>query len=67
MKNPHSSKDTPLKPFLLISEIKTCAISSSFCKPSLIAVVCGMSEPVNYFKALAGEVGGLRLCNSFAF
>lgn len=25
MKNPHSSKDTPLKPFLLISEMKTCA------------------------------------------
>ena len=53
--------------FLLISEIKTCAISSSFCRPSLIAVVCGMSKPVNYFKALAGEVLGLRLCNSFAF
>ena len=44
VENPHHSKDTALKPFLLISEMKTCAISSSFSRPSLIAVVCGMSE-----------------------
>ena len=55
-------KSTPLQGYT--SEIKTCAISSSFCRPSLIAVVCGMSKPVNYFKALAGEVLGLRLYGS---
>ena len=62
MKNPHSSKDTPLKPFLLISEMNIYAISSSFSRPSLIAVVWGMSEyPIISFKAFLREVVGLRL------
>ena len=68
MKKPHSSKDTPLKPFLLFSEMKTCAICFSFSRPSLIAVIYGMSEqPISSFKALVGEVVSLKLATLLHF